>query len=48
MTEFTFEKLKVVHLYIEDGGDEKFARAAIDELHPGFLKYYEGCKRLNK
>jgi hypothetical protein len=42
MSEFTFENLKVVHLYIEGGGDENFVRAAMDELHPGFLKFYKG------
>ena len=42
MAEFSFDKLKVVHMYVDGGGDENFVQAAMEELHPGFVKLYEG------
>lgn len=38
MTEFKFENLKELHLFIEGGGDDKFVREALNDLHPGLLE----------
>lgn len=42
MPEFTIDKLKAIHIYIEGRGDDKFARDVLEELHPGLLKFYDG------
>jgi hypothetical protein len=42
MAGFSIDKLKAIHIYIEGGGDDKDARAVLDELHPGLLKFYDG------
>ena len=42
MSEFTFDKLKVVHMFIGGEGEEKFAQSAMEDLHPGVLDHYGG------